>query len=66
MKKNIVLSERQKPRALETMKNIYAAHSATCSDGASCHFMVNLKREIKSLEGQLGAATLEVKHTVVK
>jgi hypothetical protein len=54
--KNIVLSERQKPHALQSMKDIYAAHSSECSDGVSCRVMVMLKRDIEALEQELTPA----------
>jgi hypothetical protein len=54
--RNIVLSERQKPRVLQSMKDIYAAHSAECAAGVRCCVMVALKRDIEALEHELSPA----------
>jgi hypothetical protein len=50
MAKSVILSERTKPRALEQMKAMYAAHSATCSEGENCRVMVKLKADIEAAE----------------
>jgi len=50
---NLVLSERQKPRALELYKLIYSAHIAdpNCPYGGDqCPMMVDLKAQITALE----------------
>lgn len=56
MKTAIVLSERQKPRALKLMKAIYASHITdhSCGLGEACRMMVNLKQRIETLEKELG------------
>jgi hypothetical protein len=48
--KSVILSERTKPRALESMKDIYAAHSAVCNQGITCRVMVKLKAAIDEAE----------------
>ena len=51
--KNLILSERQKPRILQAMKDILAEHSAECAHGSSCRIMVRLKADIADLEAQV-------------
>lgn len=46
--KSVILSERTKPRALELMEDMYAAHVAVCKDGANCRVMLKLKAEIEA------------------
>lgn len=52
--RNIILSERQKPRALELYQNIYAAHVADpkCGLRDRCPMMVDLAKRIKVLEDE--------------
>jgi len=47
-----ILSDRQKPRALELFKAAYAAHVATCPKGDTCEKMVELRAEIEALEAE--------------
>jgi hypothetical protein len=50
--KSIVQSERQRPRAVEIMKDIYASHVAdkSCGLGANCPVMISLKNQIAEEE----------------
>lgn len=50
----IILSERQKPRSLQLMKDIYAAHLADpkCELGEGCPMLLNLKAQIAQLENE--------------
>ncbi len=64
--KNIVLSERNKPRALKSMKDIYAAHTSECSEGVSCRVMVMLKRDIEELEHELAPPAAKRRSAGVK
>jgi hypothetical protein len=50
MKKSIVQSERQRPRAVELMKAIYSSHAAECKDGDKCPMMIDLKKRIEEEE----------------
>lgn len=52
---NIILSERQKPRSLQLMKDIYAAHLADpkCELNSQCPMLLSLKTRIDSLEADL-------------
>ena len=51
MMRNLIQSERQKPRALELLKAIYAAHNANpCGLGERCPVEADLKARIKALE----------------
>jgi hypothetical protein len=66
MMNNIVLSERQRPRALKFMKAIYASHPndpncefARTGQSESCPMMVELKQRIDELE-QLEQEALHV------
>jgi len=51
-KKSIVQSDRQRPRAIELMKGIYASHIADprCGKGENCPMMLNLKSRIEEEE----------------
>lgn len=50
----IILSERQKPRALELSKAIYAAHlkDHACGLGENCPKLIELKADIEALEAE--------------
>jgi hypothetical protein len=50
--RELIQSERQKPRALELYRAIYAAHivDPKCGLGERCPMMVDLKTKIKALE----------------
>lgn len=50
----LILSERQKPRALELFKAAYKAHLSdpTCGLGPDCPKCVAMKKEIEELEAQ--------------
>ena len=52
MKKSIIQSERQRPRSLELMKDIYASHVAdkSCGMGVNCPMMLDLKKRIDEEE----------------
>jgi hypothetical protein len=52
--KNLILSERQKPRALELYRKFYASHvvDPTCGLGDNCPMMVELKAKIAALESE--------------
>lgn len=52
MKKSIVQSERQRPRAVQLMKAIYSSHTAdpTCKLGQHCPMMIDLKKRIDEEE----------------
>lgn len=52
MKKSIVQSERQRPRAIQLMKEIYASHivDPNCGLGENCPMMVDLKKRIEEEE----------------
>ena len=56
MTKDIVQSERQRPRAVELMKDIYISHvqDPTCGLGERCPMMVDLKKRIEDEEARLG------------
>jgi hypothetical protein len=49
---SIVLSERQRPRALQLMKATYASHThdPACGLGEQCPQMMSLKLRIEELE----------------
>ncbi len=56
MNKSIVQSERQRPRAVEIMKDIYASHIAdpNCPyGGEKCPMMQDLKKQIETEEALL-------------
>ena len=55
MTKSIIQSERQRPRSLELMKDIYASHVAdkNCGLGVNCPQMVSLKKQIDEVEQQI-------------
>jgi len=57
MSKSIVQSERQRPRAIELMKGIYASHvsDTKCGLGEMCPMMVDLKKRIEDEEKLLGS-----------
>jgi len=50
----LILSERQKPRALELYRAAYAAHlvDPECGLGETCPKLVELKAEIEALEAE--------------
>ena len=52
MKKSIVQSERQRPRAVDLMKAIYSSHVAdpNCGLGDKCPMMIDLKKRIDEEE----------------
>jgi hypothetical protein len=52
MKKSIVQSERQRPRAVDLMKSIYSSHLAdpNCGLGDNCPMMIDLKKRIEEEE----------------
>lgn len=52
MKKSIVQSERQRPRAVDLMKAIYTSHIAdpNCGLGDNCPMMIDLKKRIEEEE----------------
>jgi len=56
MKKSIIQSERQRPHAIELMKDIYASHVADpkCGMGVNCPMMLSLKKQIEEAEQVLG------------
>jgi hypothetical protein len=56
MTKNMIQSERQRPRAVELMKDIYVSHvqDPTCGLGERCPMMVDLKKRIEEAEAALG------------
>jgi len=56
MAKNIIQSERQRSRAVELMKDIYASHvqDPTCGLGEKCPMMIDLKKRIEEEEALLG------------
>jgi len=49
---SIIQSERQKPRAIALMKDIYASHvvDPNCGLGENCPMMLNLKKRIDEEE----------------
>jgi hypothetical protein len=51
----LILSERQKPRVLTCLREIYQEHvnSSSCPDGAKCPTAVEIKRLIKRLEHEI-------------
>jgi hypothetical protein len=51
---SIVLSERQRPRAIQYMKSVYDwhVHDPSCGLGAACPKMVELKQRIEELEAE--------------
>ena len=55
MTKSILQSERQRPRAVELMKDIYASHvqDPACGLGERCPMMVDLKKRIEAEESLL-------------
>jgi hypothetical protein len=55
MTKTIIQSERQRPRVVEIMKDIYASHiqDPTCGLGDLCPMMVDLKKRIEAEEALL-------------
>lgn len=55
--KKIVLSERQNPRSLQLMKDIYASHRADprCEMGEKCPMLLKLKAQIEGLEDEMSA-----------
>jgi hypothetical protein len=55
MSKSIIQSERQRPRSIELMKDIYASHVADpkCGLGANCPMMLDLKKKIEAEEALL-------------
>jgi len=57
MNKSIVQSERQRPRAVELMKDIYASHVSDqkCGLGEACPMMADLKKRIEDEEKLLGS-----------
>jgi hypothetical protein len=60
MTKTIIQSERQRPRAVELMKALYASHvqDTTCGLGERCPMMVDLKKRIEAEEALLAGDTL--------
>lgn len=58
MNKSVILSERTKPRALEQMEEIYAAHSAVCSHGENCRVMKKLKADIEAAKTSVERAKM--------
>jgi hypothetical protein len=54
--KSIVQSERQRPRAIELMKDIYVSHvkDPNCGLGERCPMMLDLKKRIEEEEALLG------------
>ena len=50
MSKSIIQSERQRPRSIELMKDIYASHVADCKHGDRCPMMLDLKKRIDDEE----------------
>ena len=58
MNKSIVQSERERPRAVELMKAIYASHVAdpNCGLGDKCPMMIDLKKRIEEEERLLDNA----------
>jgi hypothetical protein len=52
MKKSIVQSERQRPRAVDLMKAIYSSHvvDPNCGLGDKCPMMIDLKKRIEEEE----------------
>lgn len=54
--KSIVQSERQRPRAVEIMKDIYVSHTKdpNCGLGERCPMMIDLKKRIQEEEALLG------------
>ena len=46
----LILSERQKPRALATLREIYGEHNSLCAEGAQCSRAKQIKRLIEKLE----------------
>ena len=57
--KSIVLSDRQKPRTLQLLKSIYAAHLADekCELKENCPQLKATKAKIEELERESGAWT---------
>ena len=55
MSKNIVQSERQRPRAIALMKEIYASHvkDPNCGLGERCPMMLDLRKRIEEAEERL-------------
>jgi hypothetical protein len=62
MTKDIIQSERQRPRAVEIMKDIYVSHvqDPTCGLGETCPMMVNLKKRIEAEEALLAGESARV------
>lgn len=51
MSNSIVLSERQRPRAIQIMKELYASHACpTRAVGMDCSMMVSLRQRIEEEE----------------
>lgn len=50
---NIILSERQKPRVLAALREMYKEHAKECPDGVRCRFAKEMKRQIDGLEREL-------------
>lgn len=50
MKNSIVQSERQRPRAIDLMKDIYSSHITDCKLGEKCPTMIDLKKRIEEEE----------------
>ena len=59
MMKSIVQSERQRPRAIQLMRDIYASHVAdpNCGLGEQCPMMQDLKKQIELEERLLDNAS---------
>ena len=55
----LILSERQKPRVLACLREIYKEHvsSDSCPDGMKCATALEIKRLIKRLEREIEAKT---------
>jgi len=58
MQKTIIQSERQRPRSIELMKDIYASHVADqkCGLGVNCPMMLDLKNRIDEEERLLNGS----------
>jgi hypothetical protein len=58
--RNILQSERQRPRAVELMKAIYESHThdPNCGLGEACPQMVDLKKRIEEYESNLAGDSL--------
>jgi hypothetical protein len=52
MSKSIIQSERQRPRSIELMKEIYASHVADCKHGENCPSMIDLRKNIEAAEAE--------------